>query len=607
MYCAKCGSKLLDGAAFCSKCGTPVNETHLQKNAVEQTKRKEESPIKQQSKSRRSSKLAMSILLTLIALVVLVGCIFLIKPFFKGSPDLMDDAWYGNSSENIACAAAFVENDGIIYFDSPISDAIYAVDQYGTTAYRVIPDNVNESDNRYLNISKDGFLYYVTGFGSDRIVKLDLNDPSKGTEIIYEANSGEIMDLTIVDDNIYFRVGDLFKSQIYMADKDCKSVSKIAKGGPMTVRNGWIYYAGGNNTSSIYRIRSNGTEKEKIYEREGLISSIFTVDNCVYFAGYASGSSGCVDVESKSYQGISSNNSDIILNMNYINGDTILFHSEYTESLNRGVLYRENDVTKNIVNVETVVGNIGGYSVIGKNIYYPATRQQGFSDEFEGWGNICAYRVDIDTKEGEYILLDSDGNFSDLLYSKNDSGSAPESNGADNPVELIEKIIAYINGECNYKEVESYFNYEALLAYWILDDIGYGQNIIDNLSLVEDFDKGVGFLRDRYPEFVLAWETRYDNAMSDESFKEWNERLGVYYEDMDEAPWRQSFDDAFSEYLPLDSKYNDNWLSNADYYTSAGFDEYSIPLEGGNYISINIWFYKTVDGKYKAFQVNGTM
>ncbi|MCR4610377.1 MAG: DUF5050 domain-containing protein [Lachnospiraceae bacterium] len=435
MYCAKCGSKLLDGAIFCSKCGAPVNETQVQTNAVEQTKREEESPVKQKLKSRRPKKTAMPILFALIGLVVLVGCGFLIRSFFKGTPDLMENAWYGNSSENIACGAAYVEKDGIIYFDSPISDAIYAVDQFGTTAYQVIPDSINESDNRYLNISRDGFLYYVTGFSSDQIVKLDLGDPSKEIETIYEAKSGKILDLTIVDDNIYFRVGDTFESQIYMADKDCKSVSKIAKGGPMTVRNGWIYYAGGKNTSNVYRIRSNGAEKEKIYERDGLISSIFTIDNCLYFVGYNSDSAGCVDIESKSYQGILPDNSDVILDMNYFNGDPILFHSEYTESQNRGVLYQENEDTKDIVKVPTDVGHIWGCSVIGKNIYYPATGQQGFSDEFEGWRDICAYRVNIDTREGEYILLDSEGD-SSLLRSYGNNPSPTENYGSEVQTEI---------------------------------------------------------------------------------------------------------------------------------------------------------------------------
>lgn len=432
MYCAKCGSKLLDGAVFCSKCGTPVDEAQVQTNAVEQTK----TPIKHQSKSRRSRKLAMPILLALIALVVLVGCIFLIKPFFKRSPDLMVNAWYGNSSENIACGAAFVEMDGIIYFDSPISDAIYAVDQRGTTAYQVIPDSVNESDNRYLNISRDGFLYYVTGFRSNKIVKLDLSDPSNEVETIYEAKSGSIFDLTIVDDNIYFRVGDHFESKIYMADKDCKSVSKIAKGGPMTVRNGWLYYyAGGKKTCSIYRIRSNGAEKEKLYEREGLISSVFIADNCLYFTGIAWGSAGYVDIESKSYQEISPNNSDIILAMNYINGDPILIHSKYTESLNRGVLYQENEKTKDIVKVINLAGYIGGYSVIGKYIYYMTIGQQGFSDEFEGWRDICAYRVNIDSGEGEYILLDSEGDSSLLRYNGNNP-SPTEDYGSEAQTEI---------------------------------------------------------------------------------------------------------------------------------------------------------------------------
>lgn len=430
MYCAKCGSKLLEGAAFCSKCGTPVNITRDHFDIKEKINGRYGEPTGRRHKPNRQTKLVVSVLIGAIAIAVIVGLFFLKNVLFKGTPDLMEDAWYGNSSENIACGAAFAEKDGIIYFDSPKSSAIYATSQYGTTAYPIIPDNVNEFNNRYLNISKDNYLYYVTGGNCDRIVRLDLSTPLKRTQTIYEIKgspSTMIRDLTLVDERIYFRVGGKFDSKIYGADKECQSVSFIAQGGAMTVRDGWIYYAGGKNSDSIYRIRSNGSEKEKLYEREGLISSIFVKENTLYYTGIASNSSGCISLDDKSNKELFySDNNDIIVAMNYCNGSPILFRVEVTDGTKRDVPYAEDvkhnilfkeddDTTKYVQTYSSAFRDAEGYSVFGSGIYYPASGGQiGFSNEFDGWRDICAYRVNIDSGEGEYILLDPEGDLSSV-------------------------------------------------------------------------------------------------------------------------------------------------------------------------------------------------
>ena len=66
MYCAKCGAKLLEGAQFCSKCGTPMSERNVGNSGEKQH------PV---SKPAQIRKRAVGMPIVILSAIISVICI----------------------------------------------------------------------------------------------------------------------------------------------------------------------------------------------------------------------------------------------------------------------------------------------------------------------------------------------------------------------------------------------------------------------------------------------------------------------------------------------------------------------------------------------------
>lgn len=136
---------------------------------------------------------------------------------------------------------------------------------------------------------------------------------------------------------------------------------------------------------------------------------------------------------------------------------------------------------------------------------------------------------------------------------------------------------------------------EGSLAYWMLDD-GPCTSLLQAFQIVENREKGGEFIAKVYPDYVEAWEQRYNKTFSDEEFK-----IHVRKMEDDVDGWVSREEDtkviaAWQEcYGISESQINDDRIFRSDY----GYYSYRIPVnDPKEYITAVQIRYCYKDGKF---------
>ena len=78
--------------------------------------------------------------------------------------------------------------------------------------------------------------------------------------------------------------------------------------------------------------------------------------------------------------------------------------------------------------------------------------------------------------------------------------------GADSAEELLTKVIDFLNGDIQYKEVENWFDWYGCIAYEIINDTGIKCDFFTVRDVIDDLQEDPEYIREHHKEFAEAFE-----------------------------------------------------------------------------------------------------
>ncbi len=175
-------------------------------------------------------------------------------------------------------------NDGIAAFDD---DNIYYVNDNQTKLYKRVRTTQDEKllleDEKITQLNvNDNYIFYLDSDGN--IIRLDLDGNNK--ELIFENKSISFQRTCIVSNgSIYYAQCDEFQKGIssltsMKLDGTQEQVLSEQCNGYASKYDDWLYY-GSSEDGSIWKIRSDGEENQKIID--GRITHFLVEDDTIYY------------------------------------------------------------------------------------------------------------------------------------------------------------------------------------------------------------------------------------------------------------------------------------------------------------------------------------
>ena len=207
----------------------------------------------------RPKKLICGFTLVLL-LFSLYGCNETKSIFKQANNEKLEEIiniYSGNTFGNISNSGK-IASDGEWIFYSEV-DKTKKSFEVNYSFYKIKEDGTNKiliSEERasYINVVGD-WVYYTNHEGFFKILK-------DGTNKIQILND-EVAFINIIDDWIYFV--DYESGYIYKMKTDESSLTLLCEdsAGFINVVDDWIYYSNGSDNNSLYKIKTDGTQKNK--------------------------------------------------------------------------------------------------------------------------------------------------------------------------------------------------------------------------------------------------------------------------------------------------------------------------------------------------------
>ena len=236
MYCRFCGKENKPGAKFCTGCGKRiiVNTQSILRKSEKWSQQDESSPkiFKERGKNKKSK--ALLFLLVMFIIVLIVGCI--IATFFIRGGSL-------NSRSNILPDSTSTNND-----DQSLAG--------------------NESIAEKSSKQNDGTDSSLTSSSEDVQSTIDVVNPAEDKS--EKQIETEYYSSAYADNHSYY--GNSFEN--------------ISQGGLMVSMGDWLYYTEANSDNTVWRMKHDGTGKEKVLDVSAWHMSI--INGWLYYREYSS-------------------------------------------------------------------------------------------------------------------------------------------------------------------------------------------------------------------------------------------------------------------------------------------------------------------------------
>ena len=288
MYCKSCGSEIKKGAKFCKQCG-----------AVATLPAGRRETRKSQGKAARKKGLIILVLVLIILAVLAAVFFLLIKPKFLDSPAasvkqdsekaqqetrVKDDkaGKAGNTFGNLANGGGLVQSGEWIYYSD--GQGIYKtadIKKEGNLICKAtVPNNLNAMGD---------WIYYTAG------------KPGKHYNIIYRAKTNgsksEILSdkpctaLDVLDGRLYYQTADPesegYLGELYSMQPDGSQIKTVIEDQCRLfgAADGWLYYMAYEGENGVlYRIKPDGTGREKLVDPFKTCSVLVVADDWLYYA-----------------------------------------------------------------------------------------------------------------------------------------------------------------------------------------------------------------------------------------------------------------------------------------------------------------------------------
>ncbi|HWQ88997.1 MAG TPA: DUF5050 domain-containing protein [Desulfitobacteriaceae bacterium] len=274
-FCSNCGAKIeYENDMFCSQCGNPI-EGEID-SAPEEKPASGKIPEK---KARMTKKLPVIVIaVVLIAAAALAVKYIFLKGTAIGYPVQFsgDNVVFLNKNDNNRLykmnldgsgktrldseyTNCFAVEGGWIYFDS---FNMYKIRDDGTAKIK-LEDSSTGTWAGSIAVA-EGWVYYAEDYGEQRnIIKIGTDGNNKTRQ-----NSDFSINIALEGEYVYYvNVDDSHK--IYRIKTDGTGREKIGDDkvpGRFMLKNGWIYYSNESDSSRLYKIKIDGTGKTKLCE-----------------------------------------------------------------------------------------------------------------------------------------------------------------------------------------------------------------------------------------------------------------------------------------------------------------------------------------------------
>lgn len=170
--------------------------------------------------------------------------------------------------------------------------------------------------------------------------------------------------------------------------------------------------------------------------------------------------------------------------------------------------------------------------------------------------------------------------------------------GADSAEELLTKVIDFLNGDIQYKEVENWFDWYGCIAYEIINDTGIKCDFFTVRDVIDDLQEDPEYIREHHKEFAEAFEKATGHGIEKPAL----DRYIRIKKDIDDflGQGEDKMFEEFRELAPYDNQIDKNRIHEDK---NIGYGYYEIPIGVSFYVALDIYYYID-DGKYVCSRID---
>ena len=170
--------------------------------------------------------------------------------------------------------------------------------------------------------------------------------------------------------------------------------------------------------------------------------------------------------------------------------------------------------------------------------------------------------------------------------------------GAKSEEELVTKVIDAINGDIKYKDIEDWMDWDAWIAFRLMEKTDMECDFDTAYDVIGDLDKDTDYIKKHHKKFAKAWEESHGEEFDKKSLRtiiEWKEEIDKYLE-----KGGDTILDQFRQFAPYDNEYDEDNLHVLEEYNMG---HYSVHIDDDEYHALEIQYY-IKDGKYICYGIN---